>query len=382
MTGSDRPTQHDPDGDWPGDDPEATRVVRNPPPSQADQTDQSGATGGSDAANTPVHDEASAADSAPQSGWSRDEQGSVQPDQSWPSAPGSVAPDAPTSSDPAPEGSAVTGPNAPVVGLPFPDSTRQPPIPPARYPDRPAPFGDQATQYNQPAASGAAPGYGAAPAYPPTTVIPPTAGYQGGYPGGYQNPAAPTEQLSPGQQGGYQGEYYPGPQVIQAPGATAVVLPPPVKLPNAESRMAINAFGTLIGILLVAGGLVLLLRFAPKLRGDFGGVVVLPTVWTALGALLIAVAALLAAWASWAALVPGAIVTGVSIWAMITPPNGGMYYIDKATHWAVGGQLATAAASGIGLTIGLLLFFAGLAAVWIRAAVRRTIREQLATMQS
>jgi hypothetical protein len=174
-----------------------------------------------------------------------------------------------------------------------------------------------------------------------------------------------------------------GPQVIMPP-ATNVILPP-TKVPQAESRVGINAIGSVLGILLVFGGLVLVLRFLGKLHGETqaGSIDYLNFTWVVLGALLVALPALFVAWASWTALVPGVLVTGLTIWAMVTPyRTGGAYYIDKITGWAFDQPtLGQFAYTGQGLLVGLPLLFAGLAAVFLRAGVRRTIVSQVESLQ-
>jgi hypothetical protein len=147
--------------------------------------------------------------------------------------------------------------------------------------------------------------------------------------------------------------------------------------------VGINAIGSILGILLVYGGLVLLLRFILVLRTATGGVNYLNFTWVVVGAVLVALPILLTIWASWTALVPGVIVTGATIWAMVTAPtSGGAYYIDKATGWSFGNlTLGQFALGGQGLIVGLPLLFGGLAAVFLRAGVRRTIIRQVESVQ-
>jgi hypothetical protein len=169
------------------------------------------------------------------------------------------------------------------------------------------------------------------------------------------------------------------------PPATNVILPP-TRIPQAESRVGINAIGTILGILLVFGGLILVLRFGGFRGQDAAGASTmdyLKFTWFVLGALLVALPTFLVTWASWTALVPGLIVTGASVWAMVTPmSSGGAYYIDKATGWAFGDlTLGQFAAAGYGLLVGLPLLLAGFAAVFLRAGVRRTIVRQVQSLQ-
>jgi hypothetical protein len=167
------------------------------------------------------------------------------------------------------------------------------------------------------------------------------------------------------------------------PPATNVILPP-TKIPQAESRVGINAIGTILGILLVFGGLILVLRFLGQVHDlQTGSIDYLDFTWVVVGSILVALPALLVAWASWTALIPGIILTGATIWAMVTPQaTGGAYYIDKATGWAFGKPtLGDFAFLGYGLLVGLPLLFAGVAAVFLRAGVRRTIVKQVESLQ-
>ena len=124
-------------------------------------------------------------------------------------------------------------------------------------------------------------------------------------------------------------------------------------------------------------------RCTAKLRSSIGSIDYLDFTWVVLGALLVALPALFVAWASWTALVPGVLVTGLTIWAMVTPyRTGGAYYIDKITGWAFDQPtLGQFAYTGQGLLVGLPLLFAGLAAVFLRAGVRRTIVSQVESLQ-
>jgi hypothetical protein len=191
-----------------------------------------------------------------------------------------------------------------------------------------------------------------------------------------------------------------GPQVFQ-PSPTANVVLPPVRMPKAESRVALNLLGSVVGLILVIGGLVLVLLYQGKMRtvdtsnlGDTtsgngaaavtGSLDALSLALTIVGVILIALAALLAAWASWAAILPGFLLAAVSVWAMVTTGSGsGGARLADLTRWAFDqDQFAAFCMSGMGLLVGLLLLLAGLAAVFLRAGVRRTIRQQLESIQS
>ena len=168
------------------------------------------------------------------------------------------------------------------------------------------------------------------------------------------------------------------------PPATNVILPP-TRIPRAEGRAGINTIGTILGLILVFGGLILVIRFLPRLRDQATGAINWTDfTWVVLGAVLLALPVLLTAWASWTALVPGVIVTGASVWAMVTGlgTNGGAYFIDKATGWAFDTPtLGQFAFSGQGLTVGLPLLFAGIGAILLRSGVRRTIVKQVQSLQ-
>lgn len=171
-----------------------------------------------------------------------------------------------------------------------------------------------------------------------------------------------------------------GPPPIQPapPGAPSG----PVTLPAAGSRATSNLLGSLGGIVLVGVGLELALRFARQTRtldGIQESINVGPLIWTIIGAILIAAPALLARWASWTPIVPGFILAGLSVWTMVTPfRTGGGQTIADATDWAFdNGEFAIFCNGGMGLTVGLTLLLAGIAAALLRAGVRREIRTQL-----
>jgi hypothetical protein len=369
MTGSDRPEPIDPaDDSWPQEDPDLTRVVPMGTPTGS-RTPDAGAGGSSGPAGSTTPGESgdagpsgapdpgaapTAAGDAP-SGWSSS--GTVA--SSWNTPEPAAQPAGPATTPPAASPSYSSEPATTVVGPPSGPTPAGPtPVP---YPAPPAPSG----------------GYG----YASPTTVGTAAGaqdYAGGFGGGpsYQQPFGPgTGATGTGS----------GPQVILPP-ATNVILPP-TKIPQAESRVGINAIGTILGILLVFGGLILVLRFGGFRSPDSAGQSTtdyLKFTWFVLGALLVALPTFLVTWASWTALVPGLIVTGASVWAMVTTMStgGGAYYIDKATGWAFGGlTLGQFAAAGYGLLVGLPLLLTGLAAVFLRAGVRRTIVKQVQSLQ-
>ena len=387
MTGSDRPEPIDPaDDSWPQEDPDLTRVVPMGTPTGAPAASAVPASTGSAAVN--------ADDATPYAGQAADSAGQTadpagQPAQAagaagW-SSSGSVASSwaasdptpAPTAAQPSPT------PVAPVVAAapsyaPEPTATAVAPPSgptPTPYPAAPAPYTPTPVPYTQAPATG--PGYATPTAAGAAAGAAAASDYQRGYGAtpSYQQPYASGPAPVAAQQ--------PGPQVIMPP-ATNVILPP-TRIPQAESRVGINAIGSVLGILLVFGGLVLVLRFLGKLHGvtQAGSIDYLNFTWVVLGALLVALPALFVAWASWTALVPGVLVTGLTIWAMVTPYlSGGAYYIDKITGWAFDQPtLGQFAYTGQGLLVGLPLLFAGLAAVFLRTGVRRTIVSQVESLQ-
>lgn len=361
MTGSDRPEPIDPaDDSWPQEDPDLTRVVPRGASADAASAPADVAAAAESAADSGTESVADAAGSAIPTGAAAESTGTAWSNagsvaSSW-SATGPVSPEAPATpaSQPAPPPTTMIGPPSEPGPAPYPTG----PSPTAAY-------------------GYAAPDTGAA------------AGVGMGATGGqdYQGPygISPSYQQPYASGPGPSGPPTPGggPQVILPP-ATNVILPP-TKIPKAESRVGINAIGTILGILLVFGGLILVLRFG-GFRGETatGGLSIdyLKFTWFVLGAVLVALPTFLVAWASWTALIPGIIVTGATIWAMITPAADGAYYIDKGTGWAFGDvTLGQFAAAGYGLLVGLPLLLTGLAAMFLRSGVRRTIVKQVASLQ-
>jgi len=400
MSEPDRPTSSDPStGPWHDqDDPEATRVVRRNPP--ADDDDAAVTRFVSDAqpeSAGPAVSESSAGD-GPQSTATESAAPSGTHEQSWPTPGPAVREFGGSSPASSPEPNPVTGPPA---ASPEPAGGAQP--------------GGPVTGPSAPAgpASGAQPNFGAPPsaptpqpaarpgpdadptmAMPPSGVDPQATSYIGAPTAGYPGPGNTGPQPFTGPQAGYsyqQPGYGSGPQTI-APPATASVALPPVRMPKAESRVALNILGSIVGLILVAGGLTLVALYAGKMRAvdatsadpSSASLDVLSVVLVIVGAVLIAAAALLAAWASWAAILPGFLLSAASVWAMITTgPDSGAVLINEATSWAFkDGQFAYFTLNGIGLMVGLALFAAGLAAVFLRAGVRRTIRQQLESIQT
>lgn len=389
MTGSDRPEPIDPaDDSWPQEDPDLTRVVPMGTPTGAPvATDAASAAAPGTAAAAAETAAANADDAASSAGQAADsasraaDAASTQGGQAaagaagWSSA-GSVAS---SWSAGEPAAAPAAAPSYAPEPTPAPAAPSYTPEPTPSYGSDPAatvvaptpvPYSTPPTTYTPPPAS-TGPGYAA-----PAAAMGAAAGaaaasdYQGGYgtTPSYQQPYPSAPQPA-------------APQVIMPP-ATNVILPP-TKIPQAESRVGINAIGTVLGILLVFGGMVLVLRFITQIHDQTGAIDWLNFTWVVIGAILVALPALFVAWASWTALVPGLLVTGLTIWAMVTPADsGGAYYVDKATGWAFGDlTLGQFAYTGQGLLVGLPLLFAGLAAVFLRSGVRRTIVSQVESLQ-
>lgn len=357
MSEPDRPTPIEQDQQqgqhWPvPDDPDATRVVRRDSLPAADEAQESGSTAHA------VDPDDDAADLA---------EPSAEP-------PSAMAASPSDSSTPQPHR----------VDAPAPWSERHPEAPAGR----PAPWHGSAPDSGS---GDAATSYIGAPTalYPgPSSGLP--SGSQGGY--SYQQDQAYASQST--------AAIASGPQFIP-PSPTANVVLPPVRMPKAESRVALNILGSIVGLILVFGGLTLVVLYQGKMRtvgaadlgsatsGDVvralaGTIDVLSLVLTIVGIVLIALAALLAAWASWAAILPGFLLAAASVWAMVTTgADSGAVLIARGTSWAFkDGQFAYFCLSGGGLLVGLLLLLSGLAAVFLRAGVRRTIRQQLDSIQS
>lgn len=381
MSEPDRRQPIDPADDrWPHEDPDVTRVVPRHTvagPSEADDDPATGTTAGraSGPAGGFAAQPPDAPTGEPQTTFGADAglgHGGSVTDQRGDPGSGTAdrtdsALDRPAGAGPGdryPDDSGVGEPTTvvpPYRGTPGPDSGSTPTsyvgAPTVAYPGPSS--GGQPTSTGQPWSSGQ-PAYGG----------PPSGGYS------YQQDAGGT---GPGM---VTGPTPSGPQFVPAPTTANVVLPP-VRMPKAESRVALNALGTVVGLLLVGGGLILLLRYAPGMRDDAGGLDYVHLTLTIVGALLLALAALVTAWASWAAIVPGFLLAGVSVWAMVVDEQYGARYIADGTRWIFqDDRFASFCMTGLGLTVGLLLFFAGLAAVFLRAGVRRTIRRQLDSIQA
>jgi hypothetical protein len=416
MSEPDRSTSSDPStAPWHDqDDPEATRVVRRTPPPDDDDAAMTQQVSNPEAAatgdpGTPIGDAARHTSMAGDAG------AGIAPESAWPVPPAAEHGFGDGSPAPGAASGFVTGgtdaPSDPVTGTPSAPSSEPVTGAPAGSPFGPVSGAQQGVDHPRsgPTGPSGAP-YDLGPDAGPTSTMPPSGGvdpqatsYLGAPTVAYPGPGATGPQ--PGSPVGYS--YRPGygpgapgsgPQLVP-PSATASVTLPPVRMPKAESRVALNTLGGIVGLILVAGGLVLVALYAAKMRvidssalgsgsvGDIAGsatIDVLPVVLTIVGILLVAVAALISAWASWAAILPGFLLAAVSVWAMITTgPNSGGVLIDKGTSWAFkDGQFAAFCMSGSGLLVGLLLFFAGLAAVFLRAGVRRTIRQQLESIQA
>lgn len=296
---------------------------------------------GDDRAGDDPGDSAVDAVAADQAGWAA----------AWPAAPDVPAPGPASEAEPAAPGEPATAEGS--YGPPSGPWAAQP----SGYR---ADLGYEQTTAYQPGFGPAQTGYEQAGGYEPAP------GYQAGFGAGPADPAMEAG-IAP---------------AMTPPPTTNIVLPP-VRMPRAEPRVAINLLGALVGLLLVGGGLILLLLFNRQMLPEPGRPDVLAVALTIAGCVVIAVAALLAAWASWGPILPGLLLTGVSVWAMVTVgPHSGSSYIAGGTRWLFSeGQLAALCANGTGLTIGLLLLLSGVAAVLLRAGVRRTIREQLESVQ-
>jgi hypothetical protein len=394
MSEPDRREPIDPADDrWPHEDPDVTRVVpRGTISDRPDATDEplAGFTG-----ESPTPEPPGGPASGPQRGFARGSYDTEDPSSGFAADPVDETPTGPN-------GDGNDRPAGPVTDTA--DGTGSPDA------DRAAPASHD---FGGPGQGEQDPSY--ASVGEPTTVVPPYRGatgpdsgslrteYVGAPTVAYPGPASGGQPLSGGQvgyggspPGGYSyqqgtgptgpgmvtGPTPAGPQFVPAPTTANVVLPP-VRMPKAESRVALNALGTVVGLLLVGGGLILLLIFAPKMRTDTGALDYVNLTLTIVGAVLIALAALVTAWASWAAIVPGFLLAGVSIWAMVVEPQYGARYIADGTRWIFHDErFASFCMTGLGLTVGLLLFLAGLGAVFLRAGVRRTIRQQLDSIQA
>ena len=187
---------------------------------------------------------------------------------------------------------------------------------------------------------------------PAATSVYPAAGRPAYAPAGY--PAGPAEWA---------------PEVPPVAPAASIELPPP-------SRVVAGVLGALLGLLLVALGLYLLVRFGAEtvqVRRDQLRTPLLQPVLATVGAVLIAAAVALNGWSPWATLLPGIALTGAGGWAFFS--STGLERITSWTSFAFeDGRFSSWHLIGATLAFGLLMLGASLAATVARAGGRRAGR--------
>ncbi len=189
--------------------------------------------------------------------------------------------------------------------------------------------------------------------------------------GGYQSDQAATSVFPAASRPAYAPAGYPA-----GPADWASEVPPVVPvapaLPPPRSRVAPGVFGALLGLILVALGLYLLVRFGAEtlqVRRDQLRTPLLQPVLAAVGAVLIAAAVALNGWSPWATLLPGIALTGAGGWAFFS--TAGLDRIVRWTSFAFqDGQFSAWHVLGATLTLGLLMLGASLAATVARAGGR------------
>lgn len=156
-----------------------------------------------------------------------------------------------------------------------------------------------------------------------------------------------------------------------APEVPPVVPVAPVP-PPPPSRILPGVLGALLGLVLVALGLYLLVRFGTetvRLRQEQLRTPLLQPVLAAVGAVLIGAAVALDGWSPWVTLLPGIALTGAGGWAFFSADG-----LDRVTRWTdfafKDGQFSTWHTLGATLAIGLLMLGASLAATVARAGGR------------
>lgn len=157
--------------------------------------------------------------------------------------------------------------------------------------------------------------------------------------------------------------------------APATVVPPPASAAVPEkpsSRVGPGFLSALIGLILVAGGTYLLLRFGYRAGVALaqGKVSRTDSGLGLLGALLLFAATVLNGWSPWSTLLPGIALTGLGGWALFDARA-----FTRIGSWVRsvldGGELANALITGIVLALGLVLLGSSVAALLARSGGKR-----------
>jgi len=185
----------------------------------------------------------------------------------------------------------------------------------------------------------------------------------------YSGDSTMTSVYPQSEQPGYAPAGQPG---GYAP-ATAVAAPPAAAAPERTSNRVAPAFlCALAGILLTAGGMLLLGRYGIPAGSALtrNSVDVKDSLLATIGAVLVLGAVVLNGWSPWATVIPGLVLTGIGGWAL---------YDTRATvrgsRWTnsvlTTNQLTIWHVSGVTLTVGLMMLAASAAAAIARASGKR-----------
>ncbi|GAA1999276.1 hypothetical protein JL107_12230 [Nakamurella flavida] len=253
-----------------------------------------------------------------------------------------------------------------------------------------------ATPGQDAAATGSASGHPSAPSSADTTdtarypavSVPPvqdrsqdqdwSAGQSPGYTPGYAGADAPTTSI-PGP-----ADYapsVPGHSPLVPAAAEPMVIAPPAgaALPSSGTgrdpggRAVAAVISTLLGALLVAGGLYLVGEFGSRLAttmldsGTTGSV--RDIILTIGGGVLILIAVILNGWSPWATLLPGIALTGAGVWSVVSY-DGADRIAGFVDLFFDSGQLVNWGVTAWILIIGVTLLGASIAAIIARAAGR------------
>ena len=165
---------------------------------------------------------------------------------------------------------------------------------------------------------------------------------------------------------------YPAEPVGWAPEPVAARYPLAPTPPPPPSRVVPGVLAALIGLVVVALGMYLLVRFGAdtlRIRREQLSSPLLQPVLAIVGAVLIALAVALNGWSPWATLLPGIALTGAGAWAFVSAT--GLERVISWTNWAFKNQELGAwySLGGI-LVLGLVLLGASVAATAARAGGR------------
>ena len=295
----------------------------------------------------------------------------------------------------------------------YPTSTAYPAGEGARHP---SPYGPPPTSFDSGAGSAGSPGAGGSSPAGRTDAVPDPAGtadeptlYSSGYPSSADTTETsryPAVSVPPMPRGSSDQDQdrtvstatgqeptttFPGPAdyAPSVPGHSPLVpaAAEPMVVPAPEGAVALQTgtgrdpggraiaavISTVLGALLVAGGLYLVGEFGSRLAttmldtGTTGSV--RDIILTLGGAVLILVAVILNGWSPWATLLPGIALTGAGVWSVVSY-DGADRIAGFVDLFFDSGQLVNWGVTGWILIIGVALLGASIAAIIARAAGR------------